>query len=219
MSKFDISEEFVAWARKWLKKLHSIEVQDRTEIYKSQQRAYNASQKRLDRLLDTQLDGLIDTTTYKAKKHQIEQEIESLKEKLEDTEHRAKCWHKTAEEAVEFAYAVREKFAKAEPEEKKLLLKQLGSNFLINDKKVLITLEKTYQTLSESEKWEEKYSDSLEPAKYADILAKSPDLRPANPVWLHNIHNYRNFFIHHSTEVPNPLLVLPPDYQYQYANA
>ncbi len=184
ISKFDISEEFVDWARKWLKKLHSVEVQDRTEVYKSQQRAYNASQKRLDRLLDTHIDGLINATTYKNKKHQIEQEIKSLKEKLEDTEHRVKCWHKQAEDTIDFAYAVREKFANTEPEEKKLLLKQLGSNFLINDKKVLIELEKTYMTLSESEKWEEKYSDSLEPVKYADILAKSPDLRPANPVWL-----------------------------------
>ena len=184
LSKFDISEEFVVWARKWLKKLHSVEIQDRTEIFKSQQRAYNASQKRLDRLLEAHISGLVDMSTYKTKKHQVEQEITSVKEKLEDAEHRAKSWHKRAEEAVEFAYEVRNKFKTAEPEQKKLLLKQLGSNFIIIDTKISIDLDKTYMTLSESEKWEEKYSDSLEPVKYADILAKSPDLRPANPVWL-----------------------------------
>jgi len=47
--------------------------------------------------------------------------MEGLKEKLGDTEHKAKCWHKTAEEAVEFAYAVREKFENAEPEKKTTL--------------------------------------------------------------------------------------------------
>jgi len=37
----------------------------------------------------------------------------------------------------------------------------------------------TLQTIKD--KFSEEYH---EPVKYADILAKSPDLRPANPVWL-----------------------------------
>lgn len=179
-----VSDEFYIWAKKWLKQVHQVEVQDRTEIMKSNQNRYNQIQEKLDRLLETKIDGLIDNETFSRKKVQLEDERESAKALIENTEIRAKEWHKQAENALDFAQTLHERFDSAKPELKKQLLFNLGTNFKLFEGNLRVQLDKTLECFENEEEWPQKYSDSYEPIKKVDVKDKTGDLMPVNPVWL-----------------------------------
>jgi site-specific DNA recombinase len=184
LKKISIHQDFIEWAIKWLRVLHKYETNDRSNIYKSLQRRYNSTQDKLDKLLDMSLDGRISDQEYGQKKNQLFQEQKSIKEQLEDTEHRAKCWHQTAEETFDFAKKAYQQFKNGSLETKKKLLIYLGSNFYLENGKIRIQLKKPLEILENYDQMVKKESAWVEPQQWSDILAKNEDLRPANLVWL-----------------------------------
>ena len=187
LKKISIPKTFITWALKWLKVLHENEVGDRTNVHQSLQGRYNAIQSQLDRLLDMRLNESVDDQAYAAKKKQLLNEQGRIKEKLEDTEHRAKCWHQLVEEAFDFATTAAHTFSQGSIETKKQILHYLGSNFWLENGKLRIDLKKPLQILEKYDEIVKQPMISLEPQEYTDILAKNPGLRPANPVWLPDV--------------------------------
>lgn len=49
-----------------------------------------------------------------------------------------------------------------------------------------------FQELSNSENWEKKFENWVEPQKYTELFDKRPDLLPANSTWLAQWNDYRN---------------------------
>ncbi len=85
---------------------------------------------------------------------------------------------------MEFALIASSKFKKADDAGKGRVVRDLGSNFLLTDKKVSIQLKNSYYVFSKVSDWHKKPNDKFELTKYADILSKRPDLKPSNPMWL-----------------------------------
>jgi site-specific DNA recombinase len=162
LAKIQISEAFKDWALKYLHEVHEQEIDDRTVIYKSLQEAYNATQGKLDSLLDLRIRGLISDDEYKEKKESLLKEQADLKTKLGDTENRASSWLELSEKTFNFACYARHWFKNGSLDKKKSILQTIGSDFVLKDGEITIQLQKPYFIIQEANKNEEKYTRRLE---------------------------------------------------------
>lgn len=182
--KLRLKPEFINWARKWLKELYNKESTVEYNNLKQQNVALENIEKRLSNLLNMRLDEKIDEGTYETKKREFEEEKEVIKERLGNTDTSLTNQRIKIENALDFAYAAYTKFNTGTRDEKQEVMVRLGSNLMMENKKVRINLKKYLLVCSEQENWKEKYKDWLEPQEYTELLAKRPDLRPAIPIWL-----------------------------------
>ncbi len=177
--------EFINWAKKWLSVVHDNQSEMQENVLKSQQSALGSVENRLNKLVDMKLGDLIDDSTYKEKKKDLENEKRDLKEKLEDTDGTLENWRVKVESALDFAFACQKKFEKGTRDEKHEIIMRVGSNLLLSPNKLIdITLKREYKALADEENWDERYENWIEPVEYTDILTKNTDLQPTNPLWL-----------------------------------
>ena len=178
-------EEFISWAKRWLSVVHKDQSTLHEETLKSQQRALEATENRLNRLLDMRLSDLLDDESYKEKKKELELEKRDIENKLTSTSHNLDDGRLKVENALDFAFSCQKRFEIGSREIKQEIMMRIGENLMLNtDKKLEVTLKREFGVLSKKDKWDEQYKDWLEPQEYTDILSKNKDLRPANPVWL-----------------------------------
>ena len=178
-------EEFVIWARKWLIAMHINESSFQEETLKSQQRALEAVENKLNKLLDVFLNESIDEVSYKDKKTKLEEEKRKLKDRISNSGNEMDGWRNRVENTLDFALACQHKFNVGTRADKHEVLMRIGENLLLKPNKLLdIRLKPEYGVLANKQNWEVKYSDWLEPQKYTEIMDKNDDLRPANPSWL-----------------------------------
>ena len=149
LATITIPQNFVDWAIKWLRNKHQDETSSRTQIYRNHQSNYNAIQKRIDSLLDMRIRGLISDEEYTGKKAELSEELSQAKEKLEDTEHRAKNWLEVAEEGFNFAHTAKDLFNGGNLEDKRVVLSTLGSNFVLMDKNLALEIKKPFLVIAE----------------------------------------------------------------------
>lgn len=177
--------EFIKWAKKWLSVVHKNESVSQEEVLKSQQRALEGIESRLNKLLDMRLNDLLDDLSYKQKKSEMEKEKRNLKEKLADTDGTLDNWRVKVETTLDFAYACQKKFENGTREEKHEVMVRVGENLLLNpQKRLMVSLKREYGVLADKKNWETRYKNWQEPQEWTAILAKTPDLQPANPLWL-----------------------------------
>lgn len=177
--------EFIQWAKKWLSVVHNSESMSQEDVLKSQQRALEAIENRLNKLLDMRLNDLLDDASYKQKKSELEKEKKDLKEKLADTDGTLDNWRVKVETALDFAYACQKKFENGTRNEKHEVMVRVGENLLVNpQKRLMVSLKREYKVLADKANWNKCLEDWQEPQEWTAILTKTPDLRPANPVWL-----------------------------------
>ncbi len=176
---------FIQWAKKWLSVVHKHESNSQEDILKSQQSALGSIESRLNKLLDMRLNDLLDDPSYKQKKAELEKEKKDLKEKLADADGSLDNWRVKVETALDFAYACQKKFENGTRDEKHEVMVRIGENLLINpQKRLMVSLKREYGVLADKENWDTRYKSWREPQEWTAILVKTPDLRPANPVWL-----------------------------------
>ncbi len=182
ISSIRVPKEFLVWAKKWSDYLEDFEFEQR----KSRVSAINGDEKVLEKraalLLEKLLDGTVSDADYKIAKRQIDLKLENIQQ-TKNTQPVKRTYREIMDE-IEFARVAKVKFAKADDLNKGRVVRDLGSNFSLTNKKVAIQLKNTYFVLSNQQNWLQKQSDKFELAKYADILSKRPDLVPANPSWL-----------------------------------
>lgn len=133
-----VTHEFVQWAVPYLRRLNQSETTDRRAAYASVETAFRSAQHQLDELLNMRLRGLISDEEFEGKRRTLLNERERLKEKLEDTEHRADRWLDLAEGTFQFAHNLLERFNDGNVQQKKIILSTVGSNPILRDKALSI---------------------------------------------------------------------------------
>lgn len=192
LSKIEIHEEFKNWAIEYLKYAHEKEQQDRFVITKNLQNTYNEAQKKIDRLLNAYINGLItDENKFKNKKDELLKEKEIIKQRLESSDYRANKWIEECENSFSFSYNLKKRFQSGSIEVKKQILTTIGSNFIIKNKKIAIGLNKPYFIFKDAKENEEKYLVSLEPVEKLDIPSEMAHLAKENPLWLPRVDSNR----------------------------
>lgn len=152
LDKIKASDKFRDWAIDFLRKRSSEEIEDRQKIYQAQQKAYNDCQNQLDELTQLRLKNMVGDSEYASVKEKLFNERARLKEKLTDTEGRATKWLELSEKVFLFANQAKKQFENGSLKEKREILQNLGSNFVLKDGKLHIQLEKPYRILFENTK-------------------------------------------------------------------
>lgn len=141
LAKYEILPEFRDLALSILKRDNALEVSDRQTTYKSQQKARNEAQQRLDGLVDMRLRGQLDDEEYEHQRSRYKQEIARLDSLMRGTEGRAEQWLELTERAFNFATYARYHFEHGDLKAKRDILMTLGQNLLLKNNK--LTLEQS----------------------------------------------------------------------------
>ena len=191
LERYTILPTFQKWAIEVLNKRNDAEIQERTKIYESQQKAYNDTQRQLDTLTQMRYRELINDEEFLKEKSELKTKLNKLRLQLNSTENRAKVWLELTEKTFNFACYARKAFDEGTIQEKREIFAALGQNFVMKDKKVLITpsewlapLEKVYPELeAEYQRLElDKNLDvATRNAQYAELILSWGGYRESNP--------------------------------------
>lgn len=190
LQKFEIDETFRDWAIEHLNKLNKIEVTDREKIRGSLKVAYDDCVKKIDNLLSLKIsvqntDGsAISEAEYLSQRRSLLEEKESLLERLNDVDQRQNTWLELSERTFNFALYARHWFAYGDLLQKTQILAGLGSNLLIQDKKLLIDRHKQLFLIEKGKKEAENLGYSFEPTKKPDLTTQSAPSEVIRSAWL-----------------------------------
>ena len=147
-----INEKFYKLGLEVLAEMHGFETSKRQEIFETQQRNVEETQKKIDNLLGFLINGTIPEVSYKAEKEKLETALIKEKIKLGETEKRAKNWISLTENIVHFARCASVAFADREnPQIQREIFSSLGSNHRLESQKLLIDLHSWFSVLKKGE--------------------------------------------------------------------
>lgn len=180
----NISERFQSWAVKYLHEIRKTEA-------RSQDESFAAKQKALNKLIEQQHNLLLKyTLPDNADGHLIsDQDFESLKTQLvkEKTVLEAELsaqgkvvdqWVELSERTFNFARYARIWFVRGDIETKRAIFSCLGSNFLLKDQKLALTIRKPFELIFEGLPQIERELERLEPVKTPVTVRDFESLSP-----------------------------------------
>lgn len=179
LSDLSISDKFKEWAIKYL---HEI----RTEQAHSQEASFVTKQKRLETIIK-QLDNLILLYTspenadgqllsadeLKSTKSTLLKEKVMLEEELNNQGKQIEEWVELTEKTFNFTRYARTWFMHGDIDTKRAIFACLGSDLLLKDQKVALTLHKPFQIIFERKNSIEQELARLEPLKFCSMKQKS----------------------------------------------
>jgi site-specific DNA recombinase len=160
VASLEIRPSFVAWLREVLKRRH----QDELTVERIQK---GARTKRLDeiflekkKLYGMKDDGLVGEEEYQKDKKRLLEEEQRLKE---EDRHQGLSFQDTVEEVLAFASNLTKIFYVGSPEIRRMVLRILGSNLIIQGKKACIDAKNAFIFLKQIEKEVTEQKHWLEP--------------------------------------------------------
>ena len=176
---------FLDWAKRWVAELHKYNANFHQDVRQSLHDRKEKIEKRLDSFMDMKADHEITQEKYLEKKLKAEDELKDIDDAIKTNDEGSSNWRAKVENALDFADAAHERFMNSKDASvKRYLVTHLGENLVCHNKNIRMDLEKHFLEFNEQGKWDEKYKGWREPQEYTEIMAKYPDLRPSNPVWL-----------------------------------
>jgi site-specific DNA recombinase len=204
LSEINILEEFKEWAMKYLKNENDKEILSRETIIISQRKAYDTCLKKIDNLLQLKIspmnaDGsLLSDEEYAKRKSELILEKAHLQEFLNDTDKRVERWLETAERTFDFACHAKHWFANGNPQTKATILRTLGSNLILKDRKLVVELKTPLMAIKHVVKGVPQVRGMFEPAKFGLNKGDLEDLYSKNPMVLRSLNKVRTLY-HHCT--------------------
>lgn len=151
LAKYTILPEFRDLALKILLRNNKLEVKDRRQIYKNQQRRRKQVQAQLDKLVDMRTRDLLDDNEYLKQKNRLKLEMAQADDSLRTTERRADEWIELTEKAFDFATYARIHFRDTKDlKVKRDILMTLGENLTLKDQKLYLTPHKWLVPIGEN---------------------------------------------------------------------
>ncbi len=139
LKRMELSPRFVDWAIKWLKEKHKDQGIVRDASLNQAQQAYNEVIVKLGRVVDLMISGVITPDEGTIKKQALEEEKGVLSDKLSQIDTHVSEWTDLAIQTFDFITKVREKFKNGTIEQRKTILRVIGSNLILKDK--ILTIE------------------------------------------------------------------------------
>jgi DNA invertase Pin-like site-specific DNA recombinase len=195
LGRIQISEEFKNWAISYLRSRNDKEIEDRSARFKNLQEVYNQSQRQLDNLTQMRYRELITDEEYARERSRLRIEMTKIKERLEDTEHRAESWLALSEKVFSYACHAREWFREADLKAKRQLLETLGSNLVLKGKKLRLEFKKPFFIIEKGLNALPPGNPRLEPADFAVVKPKNEVLAARIPQWLGIVEDVRTYFM------------------------
>ena len=131
-----LHEDVVEWLIGQVREQHSRETQMQASDLKELQEAVRGNEAAKKRLTDMRLRDLIDDEEFASRRQELIMEGSKLAGQLAGCELRSNLWLDRAEEAFSFCREVRERFATGSAAEKRQILQIVGSNLVLENKKL-----------------------------------------------------------------------------------
>ena len=183
-----IPKSYLDLALEYLRKENLIEA-DNTEIKRQNQTKIIAScEKEMANLLqllispENEQKELLSEEEYKEQKSSIQKRKQSAKFELENIDKHDGVWMKLTEDTFKFATYAKYHFATGSYKQKTEILRALGSDFLLTDGKISLTLAKPYEMISSCLKNIKAEYGTLEPTEFASEKAKTAHLQAVSTV-------------------------------------
>jgi predicted metal-binding protein len=187
LTRISISERFKEWALKYLHEIRKDEAKATEDILALKQKRYENIVKQLDNLLlkytaPENADGSIMTDKdYTGLRTRLLKEKNELEAELNATGRQIEDWVELTEKTFNFARYARIWFAKGDLQTKRTIFACLGSDFILKDGKLALTLRKPFNFIFENLSQAEKELVRLEPLNFgsnkkqmAVLTAKCP---------------------------------------------
>ena len=194
LKKIEIPESFYSWAMKQFHLDAKDETKDRNTILANQQKIYNESIKEIDGLIGMRARGELDEENYKRRMSFISKEKTRLQELLNDTDNRVNRWIEKAEQIFAFARDAKIKFETGGAEDKRTILANLGSNLLLKDKIVSISIQKPLLLVERVASEVKDIHQRLEPVKNGENELNFDEIYSQNPILLRLRDDVRTCF-------------------------
>ena len=177
IAKISIDESFKDLAIKYSKEVYHQEAKERNSVRQSLEKKHKEIQEQINGLTEMRLKKLLEDEEYLEHKNKFLLERERVKERLEDINHSAEKQLKLTESAFTFACYAGYWFEHGTIEQKNTILKTIGSNFILKNRKLALELKNPWLTIQEDYKNSKPKKETLEPSETLD----SPGLLPTPP--------------------------------------
>lgn len=191
LGEYSLTERDANECRKWIQELFNSHIKKKSQ-YKplwliEQQKARTA----LD-VLDEKLEvGTITDERYKARAEKHEETLARTMRLINDSGSDARAWLELSNEVFSRAVNIGEVFEDANDEERRELMKYVGSNWYLSNKKVVLTVREPLSALchnSENPNWRAiaeqvwNYFVTLKPARLGIISDYGQHIQPVSPL-------------------------------------
>ncbi len=185
LSQIEIPESFKDWAIIYLNELHDQEAKDQKTINKSVDEAYADCIEKINNLIklkispqnkDGSLNEFIDNQLTP-----LLTEKKELKEKKETVDQRVEKWLELSEKTFNFACYARLRFQHGSLQEKKEILAALGSNFILKEKLLSLSVLKPFIAMKEAKVEADRIIAKFEPEEKIDAATQLMYLYQENP--------------------------------------
>lgn len=176
LSQIEIPEAFAKWVIKWLKQLCKQDFKEHGRNLREVQKKYNKTSLVIQNLAVMRANNELDADEFRLAKHGLIHDKRRLKQKLDQLDKHTDDWMESVERLFNFAEQARRCFASGTYEQKRSILKSIGSNLTLKDKKLHIEALKPFVILGEIKQSEEYEEITFELEKKPEV---SLDLVPS----------------------------------------
>lgn len=145
LNGLQLSPRFVEWAIKWLKVMHGKQEELREAKYKTTEQAHQEIVKKIVRVVDLTLSGMLTTEEGMVKKQELELEKKRLSEELKKIDTHVSEWSNLAIQTFDLVKNIKERFTNGSIDQRKTILRVIGSHLILRDKIVQIEVRNPFE--------------------------------------------------------------------------
>lgn len=181
MDTITLSTPFVEWAIKWLKVMHSNQEQLREAKYKAAEQSYQEVVKKINRVVEMTMDGMLTTQEGMERKQELELEKQRLSDELAKMDTHVSEWSNLAIQTFDLVKNIKERFTNGTIEQRKTILRVIGSNLSVKDKRIDIIVRNPFEYIQQAVS---VINDGkrLEPNDLPDLTGKTALLQSQNSI-------------------------------------
>ncbi|KKU09646.1 MAG: Recombinase [Parcubacteria group bacterium GW2011_GWB1_46_8] len=163
LNRITIPSEFVEWALIQLRRENELEMVSKDKIRGNLQKQYNNCVQKIKGLIDMRASSEITEEEFRGQKIYLSNEKERVQLLLNDLDQRIDNWFNNVEKLLGFSQMAVSRFQSGALQEKRDILSSFGSNLMIKDRKLSISLSKPLMSMEVAAKEVSKIYQRLEP--------------------------------------------------------
>lgn len=189
LKAINMSDSFVNWAVKWLNKTNEDHQKVRKNRLESLQKDYKNIRISLDNLLELKIspkntDGnLLSDEEFQEQRAKLIRKKSKIKSLLKKDDKQADEWIDLTAKTFDFAAKAQERFTNGSSEDKKTILKAVGSNLFLKNKELTIQPRKPFLLIKEAVSKVKSSDKRLEPIEVPEHTPKYEQFYAHHLVW------------------------------------
>jgi site-specific DNA recombinase len=165
IASLSIPAELHEFAMKWFRKENEKVGNERQDILKNAQKAYEGTMTTINGLIDMRARGEIDEENYRSRMESLKRDKSRLEALTADIGSQAERWMTIADDAFTFVERALDKFKNGKPDVKRRLFMKLASNRTLKDKILKVDVQETLVPMKIARDQDECIRELLRTAK------------------------------------------------------